>query len=347
VRAELFWGAVALSSGRRSDHRGHGGSSQVDRPGGGQIPFEELRQALPPERQRLLQPAHDDQRRGHRVLLFRWLPHRRSPRPQPYRPAAGCPTAAIANGFKDARGNPFWFNGKLPLLGLNPQLFSRSTTHSYTGTKRLDSGLLSSKPFNVVFTKPGTYKFFCDVHPGMVGYVTVRPTGVQIPSLRQDVKALLAQETKDIKATKQAAKAKPPTRTIILGESAPGGVELDALFPTSLTVKAGTVVTFRMSAHSRETHTATFGPTAYLSPIASSLQARIFSPLGTYPSDPFRPLTLTPTSHGNGLLNTGLLDNDPATKQIRSSSKIDFTTPGTYHFVCVIHPFMRGTIVVK
>jgi plastocyanin len=102
-----------------------------------------------------------------------------------------------------------------------------------------------------------------------------------------------------------------------------------------------------MSAHSRETHTATFGPTAYLSPIASSLQARIFSPLGTYPSDPSRPLTLTPTSHGNGFLNTGLLDNDPATKQIRSSSKIDFTTPGTYHFVCLIHPFMRGTIVVK
>jgi plastocyanin len=29
------------------------------------------------------------------------------------------------------------------------------------------------------------------------------------------------------------------------------------------------------------------------------------------------------------------------------SSQIDFTTPGTYHFVCLIHPFMAGTIVVK
>jgi plastocyanin len=29
------------------------------------------------------------------------------------------------------------------------------------------------------------------------------------------------------------------------------------------------------------------------------------------------------------------------------SSQIDFTTPGRYHFVCLIHPFMAGTIVVK
>ncbi len=257
-------------------------------------------------------------------------------------------TRTIANGFKDAAGNPFWFNGKLPLLGLNPQLFSRSKAHSYSGTKRLDSGIRSSKPFNVVFTKPGTYKFFCDVHPGMIGYVTVRPSGVQIPSVRQDLKALLTQETKDIKATKQAARGRPPARTIILGQSAPGGVELDALFPAKLTVKAGTVVTFRMSAHSRETHTATFGPRPYLNRIIKNFQTGpIFLPVGTYLSDPSRPLTLTPTSHGNSFLSTGLLDNDPSTKQFRSSTKIDFTTRGTYHFVCLIHPFMRGTIIVK
>jgi plastocyanin len=27
--------------------------------------------------------------------------------------------------------------------------------------------------------------------------------------------------------------------------------------------------------------------------------------------------------------------------------KIDFSTPGTYRFVCLIHPFMQGTIIVK
>jgi plastocyanin len=63
--------------------------------------------------------------------------------------------------------------------------------------------------------------------------------------------------------------------------------------------------------------------------------------------DPFSPLTLGPSTHGNGFVNTGVLDRDPATKQIGPSSKIDFTTPGTYHYVCLIHPFMHGTIIVK
>jgi plastocyanin len=42
-----------------------------------------------------------------------------------------------------------------------------------------------------------------------------------------------------------------------------------------------------------------------------------------------------------------VLDGFTATKQIPPSSQIDFTTPGTYRFVCLIHPFMVGTVVVK
>jgi plastocyanin len=103
-----------------------------------------------------------------------------------------------------------------------------------------------------------------------------------------------------------------------------------------------------MSAHSRETHTAAFGPVPYLKPIAKSFQGGpSISPLGAYSSDPTVPLSLGPTTHGNGFVNTGALDNDPGTKQIGPSSKIDFTTPGTYHFYCLIHPFMHGTIIVK
>jgi plastocyanin len=198
----------------------------------------------------------------------------------------------------------------------------------------------------VSFTKPGTYKFFCDVHPGMVGYIVVKPKGTKTPSAKQDAAALLGQETADIKAAKKLLKIKQPADTVSLGESTPGGVELYTMFPNTLSVKAGTVVTFRMSAHSRETHTAAFGPVPYLTPIAKSFGSANFSPLGTYPSDPSSPLTLGSNTHGNGFVNTGTLDNDPSTKQIRPSSKIDFTTPGTYHYVCLIHPFMHGTIIV-
>ena len=108
------------------------------------------------------------------------------------------------------------------------------------------------------------------------------------------------------------------------------------------------MVTFRMSKHSCETHTATFGPAAYLSRPGQRVHAgRSFPPQGAYPSDPTQPIMETPTAHGNGFANTGVLDKDPSTATIPPSSKIEFTAPGTYHFICLIHPFMRGTIIVK
>jgi len=68
-----------------------------------------------------------------------------------------------------------------------------------------------------------------------------------------------------------------------------------------------------------------------------------------YPSeDPaLGPPVVSPKEHGNGFANTGVLDRDPSTKTIPPSGKLKFSTPGTYHYVCLIHPFMHGTIFVK
>ena len=249
----------------------------------------------------------------------------------------------------DAGGSPFWFDGRVPSLGFNPLLFSRSKGTTYNGKTRLDTGLATSgapKPFNVTFTKPGVYRFFCDVHPNMVGYVVVKAKGASIPSARQVKAAELAQVTSDIKAAKKAAAAKPPVNTVSLGESTPGGVELYAMFPSTLTVNSGTAVTFTMSKFSGETHTASFGPQAYLTTLANTFNGPAPSPVALYPSSPPGTISETPTSHGNGFASTGALDRD-ATTPLPSSGTIDFTTPGTYHFQCLIHPFMRGTIIVK
>ena len=54
---------------------------------------------------------------------------------------------------------------------------------------------------------------------------------------------------------------------------------------------------------------------------------------------------LDQTSHGNGFANTGVLDQDSPTPPA-SSATITFNAPGTYHFICLIHPFMHGTVVV-
>jgi plastocyanin len=250
-------------------------------------------------------------------------------------------------GVNDAAGNPFWFNG-LPSLGVNPALAGHQGPSTYDGTTRIDSGvpLGPPKPMKVKFSKPGVYKYFCDVHPGMIGTVVVKPKGKKIPSAKQVHKALVSQITGDVKVAKRLAKSKPASNTVSLGESAKDGVELFTMFPQTLKVKANTTVTFTMSKASREVHTATFGPTTVLKTLSDGFQGINFPSQGLYPSDPAS-IVVSPTSHGDGFGNTGALDTDSATPTINPSNKINFTTPGTYHFECLIHPFMQGTIVVQ
>ena len=263
------------------------------------------------------------------------------------------PGAALVAGVNDAAGNPFWFDGKVPSLSLNPLVLAPGPTKvSYNGTKRVDSGFYtgngSAPAFNVTFTKRGVYKVFCDIHYGMTGTVVVLAKSKPLPSAAQSQAALKAQALGDLKALKAAAKIKPAANTVSVGSAGPGGSELFAMFPATLRVKAGTVVTFSMSRQTRETHTVTFGPPAYLAKLSAGLLSG--GPLtqqGLYPSDPpsLGPIVVSPTAHGNGFANLGGLDED-ATTPLPASGKAIFPTPGTYHYACLIHPFMQGTIIV-
>ncbi|HET9104443.1 MAG TPA: hypothetical protein VFN55_13895 [Solirubrobacteraceae bacterium] len=256
------------------------------------------------------------------------------------------PSGGLVSGVNDASGTPFWFDGRLPNLGFNPLLFKASGPKSYNGSQRIDSGLPLGpkiKPLVVSFTKAGTYRYFCDVHPGMIGYITVKPKTAKVPTAKQAAAAALHQLTTDIKAAVKAAKTHVPANTVDLGQSAPGGVELYSMFPATLTVNAGTVVTFQMSQHTEEVHTATFGPQSELKTLSVGPAV---PPQAAFPSDPGQ-LVENPTVHGDGFANTGFLDRDASTKTIPAAGKVLFNTPGTYQFVCLIHPFMHGTIVVK
>ncbi|MCA1690230.1 MAG: hypothetical protein LC720_07325, partial [Actinobacteria bacterium] len=65
-----------------------------------------------------------------------------------------------------------------------------------------------------------------------------------------------------------------------------------------------------------------------------------------FPSDP--PPKLPPytgANHGNGFLTGGILDNDPKSPPPNSTT-MTFAKPGTYHYECVIHAHMDGTMVV-
>jgi plastocyanin len=269
------------------------------------------------------------------------------------------PTGQTIAGANDAAGAPFWFNGQSN-VSFNPALvksiFGKKAT--YTGAKRIESGLPLAqrpKPFSVKFTKTGTYTYYCDIHAGMKGTIKVVSNKSSVPSAKEDKRELNTQIASDLKAAKKLAHTVTPANTVSVGASSSGGVEYYGFFPANLSVGAGTTVTFRMSSNSFEDHTATTGPgdpenqpTSYLGVIAASFQGAAFDPRGVFPSEaPGSIGALTPTFHGNGFWNTGVMDHSSTTPALPASNAVTFSAPGTYQFYCMIHPFMHGTVVVQ
>lgn len=255
------------------------------------------------------------------------------------------PTGTLVSGVKDAAGNPFWFNG-LPNVGFNPQLLAPLDASTYDGTERVDSGLPFGPPsdFRVTFTKPGVYEYFCDVHYDMRGFIVVKGADDRVPSAEFYAKRVAKQTAEDVKiAQSLVSKASSNPNEVNLGEAGSDNVEILAMFPSTLHVHTGATVTFEMSPLTGETHTATFGPDDY---IPNAFLNPILDPRGVYPSSPTLPIDLEPHSHGNGFANTGALDRDPTTP-LPPDSKITFSKPGVYHYECLIHPFMRGTVIVS
>ena len=117
-------------------------------------------------------------------------------------------------------------------------------------------------------------------------------------------------------------------------------------------MQVGGTLTLQMPPSSSEVHSFTFGPSngedQYVDQIAQTLLGPVFNPIGVYPSEqpPAARRTYLPTMHGNGFWNSGLLDSDSATP-LPSSTQVSFGQPGTYSFICLIHPFMQGQVTVN
>jgi plastocyanin len=126
------------------------------------------------------------------------------------------------------------------------------------------------------------------------------------------------------------------------------------MLPETLTVPIGTTVDFTMSRPSFEVHTATFGPgdpekepNSYIGQLAASFQGEQFDPRATYPSQPpGTTAAFSSTLHGNGFWNTGLLDA-VSQSPLPATERVTFTQAGSFAFVCLIHPFMKGTVIVQ
>jgi plastocyanin len=265
-------------------------------------------------------------------------------------------SGAIA-GASDANGVPYWFNGQ-QALQFTPALLSSNygRTASYDGSRGTVSGIPlgnNLKPFTVRFTKAGTFTYYCNIHAGMKGKVRVLGRG-KAPTAKADAKTV----KRDVKAALADAKAlqsvRIPANTIQVGNSSASGVEVYAMFPSQLTVPAGTTLTFALSRFSKDLHTATTGPgdpeTAgtFLGGLASSISsAGPIDQQGVYPSDPRPgPAPLSLTSHGNGFWNSGFMDTTTATT-LPKSAQVRIVSPGTYTFFCLLHPFMQVTVTAS
>jgi plastocyanin len=183
----------------------------------------------------------------------------------------------------------------------------------------------------------------------MKGKVKVVPKGKAIPTAKQDTKTAANQFAAEVKTAKKLAKLTPPANTIQGGNDKPPVVQL-RFFPQTIQAKVGQPLTVQVKSVP-EVHTFSFGPAAYLNQVANALAipqsngSVLFNPQIAYPSDAPPLPAYTGSNHGNGFFSTGLLDGDP-NSPFPSSTQITFSQPGTYGFICLIHPFMQGQVVV-
>jgi plastocyanin len=285
-------------------------------------------------------------------------------------PAAGgaplgflAPTDKKAGNVLDAAATPFWFSNIAPVLAFNPGLLPQGFGKlKIKGAGAIRSGLPLDekvKAMRVKFPKAGSFKYFCNIHPGMTGTVKVVGKTARVPSAAADTRtAKIGIAGAVANAKKFPVTAGIPANTISVSQQK-GTVHHFGFVPSKLTVAPGTTVTFSVPSNARDVHTASFGPgdpnkdpkkepNNYMAKIASTFAGPgPFEPIATYPSEaPTAPTAaLTSTLHGNGYWNSGVI-GAPLTG-LPQSAKVTFSTAGAYKFYCLIHPFMAGTITVQ
>lgn len=285
------------------------------------------------------------------------------------------PAGGTYTGINKADGTPFGFNGRtkfvyntavfLPVGDLN---IDDRQTHS-TGVFLGNPGPPPTPGVKTLrFRRVGTYEVLCLIHPGMKQTVRVqrkrkgtdRPAAVRTRTTRQTAAAY--------KAATAASKELPASPTEVFAGQERRNSSLLVFAPNSITVAAGTTVTFTMHSPS-EVHDMVFtgqvdaagkgaaqdfadafitqtdliplfGPVNQLSPGHAYGSEDAVN--GTY--------TYTGANAGNGFLFTALMDDQPGDppQGLPGQEKVTFTTPGTYAYFCGIHgAAMSGTVTVQ
>jgi plastocyanin len=268
------------------------------------------------------------------------------------------PAKGTYTGLSDAAGTPFYFDAQGKLI-YNPQAFGPFGPKTISGGVPASSGALSPRTEKAppatatyAFPKPGAYRVFCTLHPGMKGTVVVKPAGSTVPKTPDQVKAQALQlqtaAYPKVIALNKTTVAAPNTVAMGVG----GGVSMIAFYPKLLKVKAGTTVNFVNKSPS-EVHNIVLGPKKYVEQFQKKTDLFPTGPNSPNQVSPVLPFGTDPkpykydgaTTHGNGFFVTPLTAGAPI--GLPRSSRVTFSTAGTYKYFCWIHGVdMGGTIVV-
>jgi plastocyanin len=252
------------------------------------------------------------------------------------------PAAPIASQ-NDAAGQPFWWSGQ-PALAENPAIVGRLGGSTHSGKGGFNSGLAAAT-YTLRFQRAGTFHYKDPVHPGVQGTVRVVSKRRRVPARRADDVLAAAQITHATDTGRALVHAAPPPAGVVEVGREAKGVAVNLFFPSQIAIDAGQSLTFAVPRRGVELHTVALGPEAH-SLQGKAVVAGSFDPLAAFPSD--RPPGLpdyTGSNHGDGFLNTGLLDGDPATP-FPDSATIRFAAAGTYTIGDVLHPGMEATVEV-
>ena len=265
---------------------------------------------------------------------------------------------APVTGAKDAAGDDMWFNGQ-PAFAPNPAVIMPSGGNVIDGSKVVGSGLALDgppKPWVVTFPKAGKFVLRSGLQPGVTLTVDVKKrakaatsqAGGGATAETADQARIRRQLRANAKLANRLLKYKGPKGNVVRAGNDAKGVATIAFFPAKKTVKVGDTVKFAMSSHSIETHNVAFGPKPYLDEHAKSFFGPVFEPFVTFRSEaPGTPISFDGANHGNGYVNTGVLDANPVTA-FPKSERVTFTKAGTYAYYCAVHGNdMAGKIVVK
>ena len=222
---------------------------------------------------------------------------------------------------------------------------------SYDGSEPVSSGrplLVAPEDFayELTFPAPGVHGYVCLLHPGMRGEVVVLAAGAPLPETPEQATARGAATVAPLLGLARAAaaaarlEAAGGVHAALAGVANGTGASAKLFLPGALSVARGdTVVWTRADAF--DSHTVTFPGMGNVPPEFVQLRPQPSGEFLFVQPAASRTRSIGAAYAGEGLANSGIMNSPASTYVLRFDAP-----PGTYEYLCLLHPEMKGTVTV-